>query len=105
MDLFLSGQCSQLPLCGYAYLPDRLNALDGGGRRLALAGFALQQGEQLQVLVSCHWLPGLVSHTPMGWELQTPDQVQIRLHSGLLACRPLLAPPGMHQQGGSQAKR
>src|SRR2546421_7195164 len=52
---------------------------------LELDAYELQKGERVEISVFGYWIPGQVASDTSGWHLLTPDQVEIRLHSGLTA--------------------
>ncbi|HEX6556180.1 MAG TPA: response regulator [Ktedonobacteraceae bacterium] len=65
------------------------------GDSLELDGSELQKGERVEISVFGYWIPGQVALDTAGWHLLTPDQVEIRLHSGLKArySEPGISPP------------
>src|SRR5436853_6575980 len=52
---------------------------------LELDGRELQNGDKVEISVFGYWIPGQIALDRSGWHLLTPDQVEIRLHSGLTA--------------------
>src|SRR5947209_17029302 len=65
------------------------------GESLELDGSELQKGDKVEISVFGSWIPGQVALDTAGWHLLTPDQVEIRLHSGLTARHgePGISPP------------
>ncbi|TMD80050.1 MAG: hybrid sensor histidine kinase/response regulator [Chloroflexi bacterium] len=61
---------------------------------LELDGHELQNGDKVDIFVFGYWIPGQIALDTSGWHLLTPDQVEIRLHSGLTArhCQPGISP-------------
>ncbi|GCE47152.1 hypothetical protein EI42_00675 [Thermosporothrix hazakensis] len=55
---------------------------------LLLNGQALSIGQNLEVCILGHWLPGQVAHDTTGWYLLTPDRIGIRLRAGVLVRLP-----------------
>src|SRR5438067_11052249 len=55
------------------------------GNSLELDGHELQNGDKVDIFVFGYWTPGQIALDTSGWHLLTPDQVEIRLHSGLTA--------------------
>src|SRR5947208_5706517 len=52
---------------------------------LELDGHELQSGDKVEISIFGYWIPGQIALDTSGWHLLTPDQVEIRLHSGLTA--------------------
>src|SRR5256885_2358309 len=52
---------------------------------LELDGHELQSGDKVEISIFGYWIPGQIALDTSGWQLLTPDQVEIRLHSGLTA--------------------
>src|SRR5438552_10123848 len=52
---------------------------------LELDGHELQSGDKVEISIFGYWIPGQIALDRSGWHLLTPDQVEIRLHSGLTA--------------------
>ena len=52
---------------------------------LELDGHELQNGDKVDIFVFGYWIPGQIALDTSGWHLLTPDQVEIRLYSGLTA--------------------
>lgn len=52
---------------------------------LELDGFLLQQGDQIEIRILGSWISGPVAHDQFGWYFLTPEQVGIRLRTGLNA--------------------
>src|SRR5947209_16031295 len=52
---------------------------------LELDGRELQNGDKVEISVFGYWIPGQIALDRSGRHLLTPDQVEIRLHSGLTA--------------------
>lgn len=52
---------------------------------LELDGFLLQHGDRVEIRILGSWVPGMVAHDQFGWFFLTPDQVGIRLRTGLSA--------------------
>lgn len=50
-----------------------------------LDGYELHSGDYVELSVFGSWIPGQIARDATGWYLFTPDQVSIRLHSGLPA--------------------
>ncbi len=56
-----------------------------GSNQLALNGRVLQSDDRLELRVFGYWIPGQVAVDTSGWYLLTPDQIGIRLYTGLTA--------------------
>jgi Domain of unknown function (DUF5348) len=52
---------------------------------LELDGFLLQVGDRVEIRLIGSWVPGTIAHDRQGWYFLTPDQVGIRLQTGLFA--------------------
>src|SRR5437588_6898094 len=52
---------------------------------LELDGHELQNGDKVDIFVFGYWIPGQIALDTSGGHLLTPDQAEIRLHSGLTA--------------------
>ena len=52
---------------------------------LELDGFLLQHGDRVEIRILGSWVPGTVAHDQFGWYFLTPNQVGIRLKTGLSA--------------------
>ncbi len=52
---------------------------------LELDGHELQSGDKVEISIFGYWIPGQIASDTSGWHLLTPDQVEIRLYSGLAA--------------------
>lgn len=64
---------------------------------LEFQGKLLTEEDTIEICIFGHWLPGRLAHDSNGWYLLTPDNVGIRLRSGILARlpegTPLISPP------------
>lgn len=53
--------------------------------QLELNGRLLQLGDWIEIRIFGYWLPGKIAVDTTGWYLLTPDQVGIRLSTGITA--------------------
>jgi hypothetical protein len=54
-------------------------------KQLELNGRLLQLGDWIEIRIFGHWLPGKIAVDTSGWYLLTPDQIGIRLSTGITA--------------------
>lgn len=52
---------------------------------LELDDFLLQHGDRVEIRILGSWVPGIIAHDQHGWFFLTPEQVGIRLKTGLAA--------------------